>query len=100
MRVDYWDASVVDFSLWTGVMNRAGENILLHWEVRPYKSKTNAYMPIPKPAVYKFDKSWTVSILRLRKGGKVSRLHGSSDIQSGLQRDQTSPPRIYRAAEE
>lgn len=49
-------------------------------------------MPIPNPAVYMFDKSWSVSILCLWKVGKVSRLHGSSDIQSGLQRDQTSPP--------
>lgn len=39
-----------------------------------------------------------VSILCLWKPGKVSRLHGSSDIQSGLQRDQTSPSRIYRPA--
>lgn len=34
------------------------------------------------------------------KVGKVSRPHGSSDIHSGLQRDQTSPPRTYRPAEE
>lgn len=39
-----------------------------------------------------------VSAPCLWKAGKVSRLHGSSDIQSGLQRDRTSPSRIYRAA--
>lgn len=81
-------------------MHRTGENILLRWEVQPYKLKTNPYMPIPNPAVCVFDKSGSVSILHLWKAGKVSRLHGSSDIQSGLQRDQTSPPCINRPAEE
>ncbi len=57
-------------------------------------------MPIPNPAVYMFNKSWPVSILCVCEAGKVSRLHGSSDIQSGLQRNQTSPSRVDRAAEE
>ncbi|KAK5888031.1 hypothetical protein CesoFtcFv8_016573 [Champsocephalus esox] len=41
---------------------------------------------MPNPAVYKFDKSGFVSILSVRRAGKVSHLRGSSDIQSGLQR--------------
>ncbi|TNN82706.1 hypothetical protein EYF80_006947 [Liparis tanakae] len=65
-----------------------GENILQ----QPHEPSANGFMPTPSPAVYMTDKSRSVCILCVRKVGKVSRLHGSSDIQSGLQRDQTSPP--------
>lgn len=39
-------------------MNRAGENILMHWKAQPYKWKTNIQMSIPNTAVYMFKKSW------------------------------------------
>ena len=53
-RVDHLEAGLLDV---------CSELVKIFCCSHTCRTKTNAYMPIPNPAVYMFDKSWSVSIL-------------------------------------
>lgn len=83
VRKDYGDAGQEDFHselIWYTELLK----IFCYTDKRSQtKKKKYPSMPIPNPAVYAFDRCWSASFLCLWRVGKVSRLHGSSDIQFG-----------------